>query len=84
MTMTTTRPTPLGTIGDLIAGRLTGPVYLSTFHGPARVGYIRNAATDPWAVCPDLNAGFGLSFCVHLGMPLYSTAAAAAAARASH
>lgn len=80
MTMTS-RPVPAGTIGDFISGRLTAPVYLPTFHGPARVAYVRNPTTDPWAVCPDLNAGFGLSFCVDRGMLLYASAADAAAAR---
>jgi hypothetical protein len=36
------------------------PVYLATFSGMARVGYFRS---NGWAVCPDENAGFGLSFC---------------------
>jgi len=47
-------------------------VFLKTSqHGFCEVGYIRNPDLDPWAVCPKLNAGFGLSFAVHYGTSLY-------------
>ncbi len=32
---------------------------------------IRWPETDPWIVCGKENAGFGLSFCVHYGTPLF-------------
>ena len=45
-------------------------VYLSTFSGEHLVGHIRWPVTDPWAVCPKANGGFGLSFCVSYETPL--------------
>ena len=38
--------------------------FLPTFMGDVEVGYIRWPETNPWAVCPKENAGFGLSFMV--------------------
>ena len=47
--------------------------FLPTFTGFARVGFIRGfEAGDPWAVCPELNGGFGLSFMVCPETELYS------------
>jgi len=45
-------------------------VFLSTAWGDLLVGHIRWAATDPWAVCPKANGGFGQSFCVCKNTPL--------------
>lgn len=45
--------------------------YIKTTWGYAEVGYIRNPRTDPWAVCPKENGGFGQSFCVHGGTTIY-------------
>jgi len=38
--------------------------FLPTAWGEKRVSHIRFPETDPWAVCPDGNAGFGESFMV--------------------
>ena len=40
--------------------------------GFARVSHVRWPETNPWVVCPDLNAGSGLSFCVCYAEPLYT------------
>lgn len=46
--------------------------YLETSHlGFCRVGHVRNPYTDPWAVCPDENGGFGLSFAIHSGTTMH-------------
>lgn len=50
-------------------GATTEAHYIATFSGFARVGYFR---ADWWAVCPDENAGFGLSFCCGPDTTLYA------------
>lgn len=47
------------------------PVFLHTFNGYAEVSGIRWPESNPWAVCPKENGGFGMSFCVHYGTKLY-------------
>jgi hypothetical protein len=49
-----------------------GPVYIYARGKMSRVGHIRWPETDPWVVCPDENAGFGLSYCVHYGTILWA------------
>ena len=46
--------------------------YLATFSGFCRVGTFRS---NWWAVCPDENAGFGISFCCGPETRVYSEAA---------
>ena len=65
------------TVRDFIDNGFDGDLYIkcSTTHsesGFARVSYVRWPETDPWVVCPDLNAGLGLSFCVFYEEPLYT------------
>jgi len=45
-------------------------VFISTAFGDLLVSHIRWASTDPWAVCPKANGGFGQSFCVCSNTPL--------------
>lgn len=49
-----------------------GPWFIFARGRMQRVAYIRWPESDPWAVCPDENAGFGLSYCVHYGMLLWT------------
>lgn len=44
--------------------------FISTAFGDLLVSHIRWASTDPWAVCPKANGGFGQSFCVCSNTPL--------------
>jgi hypothetical protein len=46
-------------------------VYLVTHLGACRVSHIRWYPENPWAVCPEENGGFGLSFAIHNGTTLY-------------
>lgn len=38
----------------------------------SRVSHIRWPESDPWAICPEENGGFGLSYCVHYGTRLWT------------
>lgn len=46
-------------------------VYISTWAGMQKVTGIRWPETNPWIVCGEENAGYGLSYSVHYGMLLY-------------
>lgn len=59
--------------GDHAHGGDSTEFFLPTFSGFARVGYIRRFESgEEWAVCPDMNGGFGLSFMVGPETELYS------------
>ncbi len=49
-----------------------GPVFIFARGRMQRVGYIRWPCSDPWAVCPEENGGFGLSYAVHFGTVLWT------------
>jgi len=71
------------TVRDYIDGKFPqdSTLWLSTFNGPLQVTGIRWPETNPWIVCGKANAGFGLSFCVHYGTPLYLSKEAAEKAK---
>jgi len=66
------------TVADFIAdGRES---WIKTHTGVYQVSHIRWPETNPWAVTPKSNGGFGSSWCVHYQTALYSTPAEAEAA----
>ena len=59
------------TIRDFIKTAPTGRYYMLARNEYVYVSHIRWPETNPWAVCPEENAGFGLSYCVHYDVNLY-------------
>ena len=60
-----------GTIKEFSAGGLSKPVFLHTAWGYQEVDHVRWPDTDPWAVCPKMNGGYGQSFAVTKDTPLF-------------
>lgn len=60
------------TVGDWIKGHCRREAWIITHCGVYQVGHIRWPETNPWAVTPKSNAGFGSSWCVHYGTMLYA------------
>ncbi len=69
------------TLKDFIDSTFTKESWIKTHAGIYRVSHIRRPETDPWAVTPDANGGFGCSWCVHYGTLLFSSKAEAEAAQ---
>ena len=70
MTQTAINPDTM-TVEEFIKCGSDIPVYLDTAWGFKRVSHIRWPETNPWAVCPEDNGGFGMSYCVHYGTTLH-------------
>ena len=60
------------TIKDFIEKGSNKDVYIHARGKYCRVSHVRWPESDPWAVCPDGNGGFGLSYCVHYGTQLFT------------
>ena len=58
-------------IGNWIKENQNGKAYMYAMGKMVHVSHIRWPESNPWAVCPEENAGFGLSYCVHHGVRLF-------------
>lgn len=59
------------TVGEFIEKGSDRDMFLYAHGRLTRLAYIRWPDTNPWAVCPDDNGGYGASYCVHYGTPIY-------------